>query len=762
MNIEGFLSIGGKGSARKLVETSVGLSGGRITLFKPTPITDFYDFSPDPNPVREVESDRRVYRWQAGLPSPSLFLVGLNVKTTATLAFTVDGDIRRIRLAELAACKIVTLRFPGGVDLDLRFLRQVTRRTRRFRQNLYKTSLHTHSHFSDSGVEMKTAAETMFPDVDVVWWVDHDLGFHSKIENGGFEERACTFFEVMCGDEMVEREMRVVKGKAAHGRHSLYARARHTGPLFREIRNRGWLLDRAMEAGPRVQATVFPVDEPGQDGVIFIEALLGRPDYFGPYRFIRYALTKATDLPANWIRVPFKLGQWNRFAFDVLADCRRLYGFIDTNLFGVKLGLASRNGREVKAYFDDVQCPFRLSHYDLYRKQLATTRRYERGFVSRVGIELSLATMRPGSWITPHINLYYDPARMKDTYLINGKDTDARKQHSIEAVHREGGIAQIHHHGAFFDKIRKARGWNCDLMELQYDWGYIDPDPWKSIGRRQARKKGYDPSSPWSLYVYLAFWDEMTEKGIYLTGESSMDLHERADFPMRFDKLNKGLTWIYAHSTSYPDLIHALRTGRCFFGWYEEDLALDILTPEGFCMGDIVLTDRGQHAVRLVARGAAPGDTLAILENGVLRKRISIRGDRDKFDWTVSTRKNTYFRFELYNAVGFPRACSNWIVFLRRPPHSWPVGRAAASWQGGYVRAGDSFSLDAITPLRGGKLRLEGHLLGARGNLLLGSDLQVVPIRGGGRRQGRLSQRHEHIVIHGSAGEQMILIVRKT
>jgi len=702
------------------------VSEGKILSVRKDLRMDFYRFDCTGNPVTKVDEDKYLWEWQSGV-NPARVVVKIKASPKAKITLLVDKKKFAYKIEELRERVQVETR-QSGFSLILKYTicEKRSRKQLTFQgKKVFKSCIHTHSYFSDVQIPLSEQIKSMPSSVNLVWWIDHDLGFLSNIVNGGFEDRKFKYHEVFPKTDFGIFRAGATRKEVKEGEYSFYIRGYNPDNEFKELRTRGWLITRALETGIWLRFSLLPDCNLDENARIVVEIEFDYDSKLTKPRKIYYILTdEKTKLPKEYIKLPFRKAKWNDYRVNIAKDFSRIFGNNKrSNMFGLRIGIDSRKNQIVSGFFDNFRLEFKKNADEMYRKQIKVMSGYNHLFSNKVGMEITFYGEGGRNSILPHMVFYYNPRHTKKIFLFKKKPTDEDKARAIKKIHSEEGLAQIHHHGIGFDIIRQAKAWGADILENQYQWGNVAESPekkpeWKEVSRNEAKKRGYPIDSCLTIYYNLTFWDDLTRRGIYLTGVSSPDLHTSFDLPGPRTCLNRGLTWIYANSDSYDDILMALKCGRCSFGWYDSNVLMALRTPQGFRMGQTVFTDKDSCEVDLVVDNLKPGARISVIEGGIKVDGYTATSKKFNARRVVNTRKDTFIRIEVYNRVGWPIAFSNWLVFIKKCPREWRPGRIALDYRG-IILSGVDNILIYDAKVKKETIIIYGTLLGKDGKINL-------------------------------------------
>ncbi|MEL7449186.1 MAG: CehA/McbA family metallohydrolase, partial [Pseudomonadota bacterium] len=349
-------------------------------------------------------------------------------------------------------------------------------------------------------------------------------------------------------------------------------------------------------------------------------------------------------------------------------------------------------------HFDAFRLDYRVEYPEIFskqRKMLDAIAADEPDVVQHQGMELH---------VSRHLNEF---SVHTEPPSFNGPLNDA-----VQAVHDRGGLVSYNHmFGAaicegggstpesVLAELLNTRAYDTDLLEV-----------------------GYRCRSGRELADYLWVWDQLTAAHLFLTGTGVSDDHNLAP-GSNATRDNNFVSWIYADSPDKTDLIDGLRRGRVYFGDINLfDGHVDLSTPSGAKMGQVVFTDQQTAQLTIDIDGLAEGDEIRSIHNGELANTYTATGAA--FSVTESlplAASGSFARVEVYAQDGTAKAFSNPLHFVRR------VGE------------------EGVSPFRS-----VIDLTGAQSTEITGFSLRRATLRGNGR---------DSALILGGSGEQGTVVL---
>lgn len=575
-------------------------------------------------------------------------------------------------------------------------------------------SVQTHLHGSLSEFQGTMAWHTQQAEssgIDVLWWSDHDnmIGLFNQDFFSFYNFESGNLFEIDPGGRKkfwrMERDgifreifpftqVRVTNERAYTGRFSLkmvgVSGSLHSWQaLGYRYRAGAFGHIRSLLSNVSLNVAIYPVSPVTRNTMIFVRVQLSQDLNFENPRsnFLYYVLSSNPPVSSPnliFIPLPYQENQWNFYTLPITADAITYFPSLkdDQSLHEATLGIAAKNLAGVTAFFDDFRINTNGATGDallaLQREVLKT--RYSSVVTHYVGTEISNPIQPSRSQLINGEEPIHLNALGSKVPLLNYNyfDTTNYPKSAVAHVHQDGGIVSYNHLFGYSNRpippdvtpekfkeevktrllVNKVYG--ADLLEVGY------------VHRRL------------SLKDFLEVWDALSMANIFITGIGVTDDHGG---PFTWaTRTNRFVTWVYAPSKSEEDLITGLKSGRAFFGdpfgfvgAYGRTPRLDLTTPEGFRMGQTIVTPLNTHQVNIEIEGLTVGDQVKLIENGVITQEFKV-GIKHvlllRKSFRVTTRLPKVVRVEVYAQDDTPKAFSNPIYFLKiLPPEGLPVAR---------------------------------------------------------------------------------------
>jgi hypothetical protein len=200
---------------------------------------------------------------------------------------------------------------------------------------------------------------------------------------------------------------------------------------------------------------------------------------------------------------------------------------------------------------------------------------------------------------------------------------------------------------------------------------------------------GYPNRQGIDLNHHTALWDIMSRNGVILTGLGSNDDHWGQNW---YGMLNNWFTSVWAKSTSIPDLLTALASGRAWAASLSGFRgSLDLLVDGSVPMGSVTVSSAGSRRVTAFATGIPANSSLQLIQGEVdyaghadvtpNRKVIGHYTPADLASGAVTqqvdTSKASFVRSHILGPSGKTVALSNPVWLLRSAPRGGiPAHRA--------------------------------------------------------------------------------------
>jgi hypothetical protein len=568
----------------------------------------------------------------------------------------------------------------------------------------YSVQMHLHGSLSEKlGTMAWHTQQAESTGIDVLWWSDHDhminlfkedfLSFYdfesgSLAEEdlrqgfGGRSKRWLLDRSTISKDPLSFSQALVTDEQAYTGQYSFKmfgaSGSTHSWQTLSyrySTKSDGGI--RTLLSDVSLNVAVYPIGPITQDTMIFIEIQLSQ-DLNLKSNFLYYVLSPNPPVSSPnsiFIPLPYRENQWNYYTLPVTADAMTYFPLLrdDQSLHQTSLGIAAKNLAQVKAFFDDFRINTRGAMGDalLALQRTVLKNRYSSKITHHVGIEITNPSQAFRLLAPTEENIHLNALGRKVPVIdYQNFDNFYYPKNAIDHVHRYGGIVSYNHMFGYTNhalppnltpeglkegvktRLLANKVYNADLLEIGY------------FKRRLPLKD------------FLEVWDTLSLANIFITGTGVTDDHGGAAWS---DLLNRFVTWVYAPSKSEEDLITGLKSGHAFFGdpfVFHVKGKLDLTTPEGFRMGQTVITPLGHHQATVNLQGIKAGDRIKLVENGVTTQEIEASGTSFEETFRIDTTNANAVRVEVYTQDGTPEAFSNPIYFLKAlPAGGLPVAR---------------------------------------------------------------------------------------
>jgi len=574
-------------------------------------------------------------------------------------------------------------------------------------QTPYSVQPHIHGSFSEGpGSISSQTYVALDANLDVIWWSDHDwrMTYYHHVSSFSFEDWSEPLYnnepwtpnrpseatgtkswELNCNDGFYLHEASITGARAYEGLPILRIEGisgeTDFQRLYYDFTSGRMRHIRSLASNVSVDLAIFP-ESVGPDARAAVLINLSRhpPNEFLPLKqyILHYFLDNDISEPYRedqiyHIPVAYVENEWNVYSLPVTQDAIQGFPFIDgedNSLHEVLLGVESRRDGHAVAYFDAFLINHDIEGNELFAKQRSMLDAMEQLFpeVKQLqGTELSYDRHLNEYSVGTVLYDYDELAELSGYTDENGWITDVKAyrafvaQYMIAQAHARGGVVSyVHPFGTseagappthtkeeVRDHLLANRLYGADILEVGY-----------------RHRGGHD------IKDHLWVWDELAKHGLYVVGNGSSDNHGGAENNWR-NTTNNFVSWIYARSPDRFPLIKGMKRGLVFFGDIGQfDGELELSTPNGFHMGQIVITDKPEEDVSIYIEDLASGDTVKIIEYGVNTRTYVAEGSTFERTETIpiDATNGTFLRIEVYNAEGREKVFSNPIYFIRQVP----------------------------------------------------------------------------------------------
>ncbi len=530
----------------------------------------------------------------------------------------------------------------------------------------YSVQLHLHGSMSEGPGSMRGAnVQARKLGLDVLWWTDHDwrVAYHTYLDGYDFESPhapqqgvTITITPHAANGKVTDTVARLSAERAVEGQRSLEVGAaadasRGFQAFFQEAGATRARLKRSLASGVEVDISIYPEIEVDKKTMVGVRFDLSQQPPAMERGAIIYVLTGLTDselealstASTKFVRLGFKLHQWNKYTLKLTEDARRLgLGGVDNALGAASFGVLTA-GQRARAFFDGYHIRHEIGGEELLRAARRMTAEFEKeyGVTNYVGQEFSYMA---------HLNAFGDVPMLD--YAKKPEGYTAAE--AAEFTHRHGGVISLNHYlGGKGDGVRKriaeliaSGGFAADLLEC----------------------------NPGQLANFLAGWDAAAKAGIRMTGDGVSDSHSSTGGWFTGSNF---VTWVWARSKSPADLLDGLRRGEAYFGnpaKYRGEVTLS--TPDGHRMGQAVITRKPAHRVTARITNLPASARVRTVVNGEYLKDATAGGGTWENAIDVNTSAATFVRVEAWSPDGGPLVFSNPIYFVPGPDGVGPARRA--------------------------------------------------------------------------------------
>ena len=634
--------------------------------------------------------------------------------------------------------------------------------------NSYSAELHVHGSFSEGDASMESVTEeSRNVGLDVLWWSDHDgyfTQYHlvSSFSFEGWQEPASTnedwtpntagevtktkSFELVSLEGMAMYEAAITPEEAHQGLNSLRMTGASSSTLFKEMLYRFSSQNnrdkRPVAAEVFVEISLLP-RKITLNARPVIDILLSLHEPTPPATTweqsrVRYFLSNDSLAVAYrngsiyYVPVRYTTNAWNILSLPVTEDAIEGFSYlrgIDNALYEVRLGVESCMSDTTVVFFDDFNITAALRGDTLLNVQqiIMDSLQMETPEVTQLqAVEIS-------EWV--HLNEFgdgidlpnYDSVALLGGYLDgSGWITDPEDfrtysaQYVVQRAHDRGNVVSYNH---LFGASSNSTG-GPDPQTTVDDLATVE------VYGADILEVGYRARGGHDLDTHLWVWDELAKKGLYLVGTGVGDSHGLAPGDW-IQRTNNMISWIYADAPTRASLVDGLKRGRVYFGDLTQfDGKVDITTPQGFVMGQVVITDRTDAQVNISIDGLTAGDQIQTFWLGTLANTYVASGPLFNFTESHPVDSNgTFVRVVVTTPAADAKIFSNPIYFIRQAPSGGVSPFKAGVDMGDIHTTGvDKFSITSATRLISeGRyfLTIEGH--GDNGTIVLNHTLTSTP-----------------------------------
>jgi hypothetical protein len=425
------------------------------------------------------------------------------------------------------------------------------------------------------------------------------------------------------------------------------------------------------------------------------EATGGRPAgaYTLSYRFVPpgTAAHRVAQGNAGVITIPVKPTGGSRWYEAVLTptdDIAALWPDVDERDFALyELTFSAvSTGEQVGGYFGNLRFDRAKSGEALLRQQMDMSARLAPKYPKvdqRQGLEVS--------WKLPHMNWFGEGIKIIPYHGISPHEYPEFIGHTVvPAIHRAGGLVSYNHPFgySFVEKLRPKFQQSLALKRVAAKMLPARGAP-AAMGA-DALEVGYLNRQGIDLNHHVALWDLLSRNGAFLTGLGSNDDHWGQNW---YGLLNNWYTTVWAKSTSIPDLLTAMGSGRAWaasLSGYRG--SMDLVVDGSAPMGSVSVSSVTSRKLQAFATDLPADAALQVIQgdvdyagHGDLVPKRRVIGHYTASDLatgavtqTVDTSKASFVRTHVLDSRGKVVALSNPVWLLRsRPPGGVPARRGA-------------------------------------------------------------------------------------
>ncbi|MGB3187480.1 MAG: hypothetical protein WBG36_14215 [Ornithinimicrobium sp.] len=363
--------------------------------------------------------------------------------------------------------------------------------------------------------------------------------------------------------------------------------------------------------GQRLEVDVFP-EQISDNAALTFDVLTsyrpatnGRPA--GRYRLsYRIGGEGRVDSPevrggVGIITVDAPAGEWTRVAFEPATDLTALWPDIDgrdASSFELSVAAVVTKSDVAAGYFrsltidrvdveGDEPVLTQAALMELYRGEFPAITQIS-------GTEISLDS--------PHLGALSDS--------LSIPVTPGNSAAIVEGVKDGGGIVSYNH--PFGSGKEKLTATDREKLVSETAARLVDE---RALGCNMI-EAGYRSRGGGDLEDHQTLWDSCSRAGVFLTGVGTNDNHTGADWDQ---PANNFVTWIWAPDPTPAAIIASLASGHVFFG--DPNLfagTLDLRTPSGGRMGQVIVADDPGSVLSVLATGLPEGANVEVVKLAML------------------------------------------------------------------------------------------------------------------------------------------------
>ena len=419
-----------------------------------------------------------------------------------------------------------------------------------------------------------------------------------------------------------------------------------------------------------VKLTVgFDFECDGESRIIFDITLSQRPPDHkeAHYRYVIGAVSES--LPPHWIEVPMPKGENGVYTLDLTSDigAAEEIGGLDNAFCTINI-LVEKNASVCLNRFE-IDTVYSFNEVILRQRDLAEKIGKKYGIKPFVTTEISGAGQ--------HKNCFTSKVPVID-YEERGYSVS--EEEAVEHILSHGGIFSYNH--PFEANKYKGHEYTREDVEniILYEIEHLSS---KNVYGATLMEVGFPEGRGYfTLADYLRLWDELSLRGVFITGDGDSDSHysDKGWFTK-----NNFASWIgVSDDLEFPvseeEFTLAMKRGNVYMGdpvYLKGEVEL---SSEGRPMGSVIRTDQPSCNVTVSLKDVKAGSTVKVVFDGkyLLEETLSCDGDYLK-SYTVSPSEGVSFtRVELYNPDGRCIMLTNPIYYVKNLYRGFvPTERAA-------------------------------------------------------------------------------------
>ena len=546
-------------------------------------------------------------------------------------------------------------------------------------KNLYKFHMHTHSSHESASSMRGIADKCKELKLDGSFITDHDNRIsvnknavfrYDVAEIGSLNTQTDTSTSKHWSGWVHERNSDVSVG-IANGKKCMRLRANPGSACTAEFSSHGKRHQVSLLAQLTMLLDFCPIGfDPSVHGIMVDITLSQRPPEFF-MGHLCYLAGQCPPMPDTyWIR-PLELKEgWQNLIFHITKDALEFDEFGEDNCFAsLKLKLFCQEGAK----------GFSLAHnrYELSRELWAQPLfEKQKELAERIshanGVTLYVATEISG--LGQHKISFSESVPIIDYQKEN---YPSGAEFAIEHLKRYGGVYSYNH---MFDAFKRMT--LDDSQRLEIIQKRLNEMTESRCDGADLIEVGYpDTRAGFTIHEHMYIWDQLTLRGIFLTGYGNNDSHSCGH---SWDSGNNFCAHIYAESKDRETLIQALKQGNCYSAdpviWKDGTFTMDC---NGKPMGSAIRTEYGgNYRIEFKLTPPVSGRFKLVISSHdrIIDEHLINKDGVFTFYADIETQQSVEaVRAMLYDLSGRCALFSNPIYFVSDPETMIHVGRLGSS-----------------------------------------------------------------------------------